>query len=101
MNQIDIERTALRSRMLGGIRSDDEGAELELAGWVHRRRDLGGLIFLDLRDRSGLVQVSLGPDWTELRTAELTRSQFESLRADPILETPEEYEDRLAKAEER
>ena len=71
MNQIDIERTALRSRMLGGIRSDDEGAELELAGWVHRRRDLGGLIFLDLRDRSGLVQVSLGPDWTEPASLDL------------------------------
>jgi len=65
MNQIDIERTAFRSRMLGGIRSADEGAEVELAGWVHRRRDLGGLVFLDLRDRSGLVQVSLGPDWTD------------------------------------
>ncbi|MCH7933033.1 MAG: aspartate--tRNA ligase [Gemmatimonadetes bacterium] len=57
--------------MLGGIRSDDEGAELELAGWVHRRRDLGGLIFLDLRDRSGLVQVSLGPDWTEPASLDL------------------------------
>ncbi|MEC7847488.1 MAG: aspartate--tRNA ligase [Gemmatimonadota bacterium] len=65
MNQIDIERTAFRSRMLGGIRFADEGAEVELAGWVHRRRDLGGLVFLDLRDRSGLVQVSLGPDWTD------------------------------------
>ncbi len=65
MNQIDIERTAFRSRMLGGIRSADEEAEVELAGWVHRRRDLGGLVFLDLRDRSGLVQVSLGPDWTD------------------------------------
>ena len=71
MNQIDIERTALRSRMLGGIRSGDEGAELELAGWVHRRRDLGGLIFLDLRDRSGLVQVSLGPDWTDAASLDL------------------------------
>ncbi len=71
MNQIDIERTALRSRMLGGIRSDDEGAELELAGWVHRRRDLGGLIFLDLRDRSGLVQVSFGPDWTDPASLDL------------------------------
>ena len=71
MSQIDIERTALRSRMLGGIRAEDEGAELELVGWVHRRRDLGGLIFLDLRDRSGLVQVSLGPDWTEAASLEL------------------------------
>jgi aspartyl-tRNA synthetase len=71
MNRIDIEQTALRSRMLGGIRPDDEGAEVELAGWVHRRRDLGGLVFLDLRDRSGLVQVSLGPDWTDTISLEL------------------------------
>ena len=71
MSQIDIERTALRSRMLGGIRPDDEGAEVELAGWVHRRRDLGGLVFLDLRDRSGLVQVSLGPDWTDAASLSL------------------------------
>ena len=71
MNQIDIERTAFRSRMVGGIRADDEGAEVELAGWVHRRRDLGGLIFLDLRDRSGLVQVSFGPDWTDAASLDL------------------------------
>jgi aspartyl-tRNA synthetase len=71
MKDIDIERTALRSRMVGGIRADHEGVELNLAGWVHRRRDLGGLIFLDLRDRSGLVQVSLGPDWTEADSLEL------------------------------
>ena len=71
MNQINIERTALRSRMLGGLRSEDEGTELQLVGWVHRRRDLGGLIFLDLRDRSGLVQVSIGPDWTDAASVEL------------------------------
>jgi aspartyl-tRNA synthetase len=71
MNQTDIERTAYRTRMLGGLRSDDDGVELELAGWVHRRRDLGGLVFLDLRDRSGLLQVSLGPDWTDDASLEL------------------------------
>ena len=71
MSRTDIEQTALRSRMLGGIRSNDEGVEVELAGWVYRRRDLGGLIFLDLRDRSGLVQVSLGPDWTDATSLEL------------------------------
>ena len=81
MNQMDIERTALRTRMLGGIRSEDEGAKLVLAGWVHRRRDLGGLIFLDLRDRSGLVQVSLGPDWTDSASLELAHR----LRAEDVV----------------
>jgi len=36
---------------------------VRLGGWVHRRRDLGGIVFLDLRDRDGLVQVALGPGW--------------------------------------
>ena len=36
---------------------------MKLGGWVHRRRDLGGIVFLDLRDRDGLVQVALGPGW--------------------------------------
>ena len=62
MTDIDIERTALRSRMVGGIRADHEGVELKLAGWVHRRRDLGGLTFLQVRDRSGVVQVVLRPE---------------------------------------
>jgi aspartyl-tRNA synthetase len=65
-----IERTQLRTRMVGGLRASDDGEEAVLAGWVHRRRDLGGLLFLDLRDRSGLLQVSLGPDWTEAESLE-------------------------------
>ena len=67
---IDIEKTALRSRMVGGLRADDDGAAATLGGWVHRRRDLGGLLFVDLRDRSGLVQVSFGPEWTEPESLE-------------------------------
>ena len=39
---------------------------MRLGGWVHRRRDLGGLVFIDLRDRAGLVQLSFNPDWTPL-----------------------------------
>ena len=70
MTDIDIEKTELRSRMVGGLRASDEGATETLAGWVHRRRDLGGLLFVDLRDRSGLVQVSFGPDWTEPESME-------------------------------
>jgi aspartyl-tRNA synthetase len=65
MSDHDIERTSLRSRMVGGLGRADIGTEPRLAGWVHRRRDLGGLLFVDLRDRSGLLQVSFGPDWTE------------------------------------
>jgi aspartyl-tRNA synthetase len=57
--------------MVGGLRATDDGADVSLAGWVHRRRDLGGLVFLDLRDRSGLLQVSFGPDWTEQASLEL------------------------------
>ena len=45
----------------GEIRSDQVGREVDLYGWVHRRRDLGGLIFIDLRDRSGIVQVKFDP----------------------------------------
>jgi aspartyl-tRNA synthetase len=56
--------TAWRSGMVDEFRADDAGVRVQLSGWVHRRRDLGGLIFLDLRDRSGRIQLSLGPDWT-------------------------------------
>ncbi|MYH48014.1 MAG: aspartate--tRNA ligase [Gammaproteobacteria bacterium] len=59
------ERTSRRSRMAGSLREQDAGRTQRLAGWVHRRRDLGGMVFIDLRDRSGIVQVSFGPDWTE------------------------------------
>lgn len=46
----------------GDIRAGDIGQQVVLAGWVHRRRDHGGVTFLDLRDRSGLVQVVANPD---------------------------------------
>jgi len=65
MTDLDNERTQMRSRMVGGLRAEHAGERVELAGWVHRRRNLGGLVFVDLRDRSGLLQVSFGPDWTD------------------------------------
>jgi aspartyl-tRNA synthetase len=57
--------TAFRTSAAGALRASDAGATVRLAGWVHRRRDLGGVLFIDLRDREGLVQLSIGPDWTE------------------------------------
>ena len=45
----------------GTVRTEQVGSDVDLYGWVHRRRDLGGLIFIDLRDRSGIVQVKFDP----------------------------------------
>jgi aspartyl-tRNA synthetase len=51
--------TTYRTHLCGALRDDDVGATVRLGGWVHRSRDLGGLVFFDLRDRAGLVQVSV------------------------------------------
>ncbi|NLE11817.1 MAG: hypothetical protein GX630_09945, partial [Actinobacteria bacterium] len=48
---------AYRDEWCGNVRDDSVGKRVQVAGWVRRRRDHGGLIFIDLRDRTGLVQL--------------------------------------------
>lgn len=50
-----------RTHLAGALRAADAGAHVRLGGWVHRRRALGGIVFIDLRDRAGIVQVSFDP----------------------------------------
>ena len=52
----------LKTTNCGELRSADAGKTVRIAGWVHRRRDHGGLIFIDLRDSSGIVQLVLNPE---------------------------------------
>jgi len=57
-------KTSLRTHRGGALRASDDGQPVSLAGWVHRSRNLGGIVFLDLRDRAGIVQISFDPKWT-------------------------------------
>ncbi len=67
----------MRSHYCGQINSSHIDQEVELCGWVHRRRDHGGVIFIDLRDREGLVQVVYDPDLPEVFSlAEQVRNEF-------------------------
>ena len=50
-----------RTHLAGALRAGDVGTKVRLGGWVHRRRALGGIVFIDLRDRAGLVQISFDP----------------------------------------
>ena len=67
----------MRSHYCGQVTTDQLGQTVQLAGWVHRRRDHGGVIFIDLRDREGIVQVVVAPEQAEaFKQAELVRSEF-------------------------
>ena len=73
-NMVGMHRTC----GCGDVREHHSGKQLTLAGWVQRRRDHGGLIFVDLRDRSGVVQLVFSPQYGELafHKAEDIRNEY-------------------------
>ncbi len=67
----------MRTQYCGHLNKSLAGQTVQLCGWVNRRRDLGGLIFIDMRDREGIVQVVVDPDMTEIFSlANQLRNEF-------------------------
>ena len=67
----------MRSHYCGELGSAQVGEQVEICGWVHRRRDHGGVIFLDIRDRTGILQVVFDPDTEEsFALADSARNEF-------------------------
>ncbi|MGE3064767.1 MAG: aspartate--tRNA ligase [Hyphomicrobiaceae bacterium] len=78
-----------RSHTCGALRSADVGRTVRLSGWVHRVRDHGGLLFIDLRDHYGVTQVVADPDSQAFKVAETVRSEW-VIRVDgTVRERPE------------
>lgn len=67
----------MRTEYCGQLRLSHVGQQVTLCGWVNRRRDLGSLIFIDMRDREGIVQVFFDPDRADaLKLASELRNEF-------------------------
>ena len=79
-----------RTHYCGSIDKKNIGQEVAIAGWIHRRRDHGGVIFFDIRDETGLVQVVYNPDNKDsFSLAETCRSEFVLLSMGTVQERPE------------
>ena len=65
-----------RTHTCGALRAADVGADAVLLGWVHRVRDLGGVLFIDVRDRAGISQVVVREDDVLMPIAKRLRSEF-------------------------
>ena len=72
----DLPKNRYRSHTCGALRDTDAGQTVRLAGWCHRIRDHGGLLFIDLRDHYGVTQVVADPDSPAFKTAETLRSEW-------------------------
>jgi aspartyl-tRNA synthetase len=75
-NVPDLPKNRYRSHTCGALRDTDAGQTVRLAGWCHRIRDHGGLLFIDLRDHYGVTQVVADPDSPAFKTAETLRSEW-------------------------
>ena len=73
----DLPKTmhAYRTHTCGALRATDAGSAVKLSGWIHRKRDHGGLMFIDLRDHHGLTQLVLSPGTPGFDTAEHVRAE--------------------------
>ena len=65
-----------RTHTCGELRANDAGRTVRLSGWVHRVRDHGGLLFIDLRDHYGVTQVVVDPDSPAFATAQTVRAEW-------------------------
>ena len=80
-----------KSHGCGDLRATDAGKQVTIMGWVQKRRDHGGLVFVDLRDRSGLVQVVLNPEGGEeaFQKADKVRNEFVLAVVGTVCQRPE------------
>lgn len=80
----------MRSHYCGELRASEIGTQVTICGWVHRRRDHGGVIFLDMRDREGILQVVFDPDTVaSFATADAVRNEFVLLATGIVRARPE------------
>ena len=93
-----MKPTRFRTHGCGELRPEHAGQVVRLCGWVHRRRDLGGLIFLDLRDRSGIVQVIASPEAPQAHAAaDQVRSEYVvQVEGEVVLRPPHTVNPKLA-----
>src|SRR5512134_2111268 len=106
-----LRANAYRDTWCGQVLPDRVDSTVRVAGWVHRRRDHGGLIFIDLRDRTGLVQLVFNPQTAGgahelahgLRAEDVVTAAGEVVRRDPETVNPElptgEFEIRVGEAD--
>ena len=88
-----MEQHSLHTHTCGELRPSDVGGTVTLTGWVWRRRDHGGLIFVDLRDRAGVTQLTFDPEHsggTAFRTAEALRSEWPIKVSGLVRQRPED-----------